>query len=335
MGDTAGEGWQVSSTALESGGPQDALARAHARFGRAGDHDGELVAADSEDVLARAHGPHEDACEHREHLVSGGVAAGVVDGLEAVDVQETDGDRLVARLDEQPVEVLVERAAVREARQGIPARLGERQGEAPLLGERRRGEIRDRADELLVELELNARRHCDEQRAEAGPVSHQGNGQCMAAGDAEPVELGKLVGIRRGCGGFREGTHGDARCVRQTVARRGAGDAGQGEPCLRGGQVRGRAQRPRQVCELAREQLTDPAGQSAAEGVGETDERLGGARDRALELPEGCALDAVRARTRVEHLLDDLQVVRAGQRDDPRPGHELAQPAGRLDPVDD
>ena len=335
LGDTAGEGGQVSSPALEPSSLQDALARAHARFRGAREDDGELVAADSIHVLVCAHGPQEDACERCEHFVPGGVAAGVVDGLEAVHVEQRDSDGVVAVLLEQPVELLVEGAAVGEAGEGIAPRLRERERESALLGERRRGEVGDRADELLVELELNARRHRNEQRAEAGPVSHQRNGQRVAAGDAEPVELGKLVGVGRRGNGLRERAQGDARRAREPVARRGAGDPGQREPGVGGGQVRSRAESARQLDELPREQLADPAGEGAAERVGEADERLAGAGDRALELPERRALDAVRARAGLEHLLDDLQVVRAGERDHARARDELADAAGGLDPVHD
>ena len=180
------------------------------------------------------------------------------------------------------VELLVEGAAVGEAGERVPPRLRERERQAALLGKRRGGEVGDRGDELLVELELDARRHRDEQRAEAGPVSHQGNGQRLAAGDAEPVELGKLVGVGRRGDGLGERPEGDAGRARQPVARRRAGDPGQGEPGVGRGQVGGRAERARQLDELAREQLADPAGEGAAERVGQADERLAGAlRSRA------------------------------------------------------
>src|SRR5262249_13386107 len=106
MGYPTGEGWQASPTALESSDPQDALARAHARFRCAGDDDGDLVAADPEDVLVRADGPHEDARQGLEHLVPAGMAAGVVHGLEVVDVQQGDCyGALVAGLGEHLLEV--------------------------------------------------------------------------------------------------------------------------------------------------------------------------------------------------------------------------------------
>ena len=232
------------------------------------------------------HGPQEDARERREHLVPGGVAAGVVDGLEAVDVEQCDSDGAVAILLEEPVELLVEGAAVGEAGEGIAPRLRERERQSALLGKRRRGEVGDRADELLVELELNARRHRNEQRAKASPVSHQRNGQRVAAGDAEPVELGKLAGVGRRGNGLRERTQSDTRRAREPVARRGAGDPGQREPGVGGGQVRRRAEGARQLDELAREQLAESAGEGAAERVGEGGRAARRRRPSRAELPE-------------------------------------------------
>jgi hypothetical protein len=86
-------------------------------------------------VLVRTDGPHEDAGQRSEHLVSDGVAARVVHGLEAVDVQQGDGDEGLARFGEHLLEMLVEGAAVQEASEGVTPRLGKRQREASLLRE--------------------------------------------------------------------------------------------------------------------------------------------------------------------------------------------------------
>ena len=228
MGDTAGEGWQASSTTLEPRGPEDALARAHAGFRGAGDHGGELVAADPEDLLVGSHGAHQHARERREHVVTGGVAAGVVDALEFVDVEHCDGDGVIrAGLGEHLLEVLVEGAAVREAGQRIAPGLCEGQGQPAFLGERRGGEVGDVADEMLVQLELHARRHRDQQRAEAGAIRDQRQREHLAARDAEPVELGKLVRISMCGGALLERAEDDPGCAREPVTRRRAREAGE------------------------------------------------------------------------------------------------------------
>ena len=72
----------------------------------------------------------------------------------------------------------------------------------------------------------------------------------------------------------------------------------------------------------------------AGERLAEPEERLAGAGDRALELPERPALDAVRARARLDHRLDDLDLVRPRQGHDPCGGQQVVQPPRRLDPVE-
>jgi hypothetical protein len=55
--------------------------------------DGELVAAQARDGPAAGDGEAEAACDLHEELVAGGVPEAVVDGLEAVEVEQRDGGR--------------------------------------------------------------------------------------------------------------------------------------------------------------------------------------------------------------------------------------------------
>ena len=58
--------------------------------------DGELVAADAGDDVAGAHAAAQPLGEHEQQLVTGGVAAAVVDVLEVVEVDEQHADRAAA-----------------------------------------------------------------------------------------------------------------------------------------------------------------------------------------------------------------------------------------------
>ena len=72
----------------------------------------------------------------------------------------------------------------------------------------------------------------------------------------------------------------------------------------------------------------------AGERVRQAQERLTRALQRALELPEGCALDDERRGAGFEHPLDGLLVVETRERDDAGLGSMRANLSRRLDPVE-
>src|SRR5260221_12607 len=76
----------------------------------------------------------------------------VVDGLELVHVEQHQGELLVL---EHAVQVLVERAPVRQAGERVTACLGEGERELPFLRQRSGGEMGGRGNELGVEVHLD------------------------------------------------------------------------------------------------------------------------------------------------------------------------------------
>ena len=86
------------------------------RAGSGGDHD-ELVAADSGNGVALAQDRLEASCERLQHVVAGVMAAHVVDVLEAVEVDDDHGERLVGA--PRPAECLLD-AVLEEHAVGEP-----------------------------------------------------------------------------------------------------------------------------------------------------------------------------------------------------------------------
>ncbi len=102
----------------------EATARAVARRADARDHDHELVAAHARDRVALAHA-HEDAARHRlQQAVAQLVAERVVDGLEAVEVEEEHGElRAVAvRLRDGLLDAVAQQHAVGQPRERVVVR---------------------------------------------------------------------------------------------------------------------------------------------------------------------------------------------------------------------
>ena len=90
----------------------------------------ELVAADAIARIGLPNGGPDEAADLGQQLVPGGVAPGVVDPLELVDVEEHERERrpVAARLVDHPGDGLLERAMVAEAgeavtERGVPRRL--------------------------------------------------------------------------------------------------------------------------------------------------------------------------------------------------------------------
>ena len=125
------------STRLRATAP--APARVDAR-----QQDRELVAAEAGDDVGRAQPLAQHARDARQQAVAGGVAEGVVDGLEAVEVEHERGalGAVAAHVREVPRELLLEAAAVREPGERVVV------GEVAQLGGRReqRAQVALRAD---------------------------------------------------------------------------------------------------------------------------------------------------------------------------------------------
>src|SRR5581483_11731834 len=99
--------------------------------------DGELVAAHARDGVDVSDDAAQAGRHQLEELVAGGVAEGVVDRLEAVEVENVDGERrAVADTHQRMPQPFVEEHAVRHAGQGIVQRhVGDLGFGAPLLGD--------------------------------------------------------------------------------------------------------------------------------------------------------------------------------------------------------
>ena len=91
----------------------------------AGQHDGELVAADPERPVATTDGAQRDTPDRSEEFIAHRVAVLVVDLLEVVDVDEQQGERgLVAgRVLELATQLLLERPVVAQAGQAVEQRV--------------------------------------------------------------------------------------------------------------------------------------------------------------------------------------------------------------------
>ena len=86
------------------------------------EQDGELVAAEARHGIARAHGRLQPAGHPDEQLVAGHVAEAVVDDLEAVEIEEEDGEpvgRVPFGAPERELQVIHEQGAVRQSRQPV------------------------------------------------------------------------------------------------------------------------------------------------------------------------------------------------------------------------
>ena len=142
-----------------------------------GEHD-ELLPAPAKDEVARAQRAAEPAVDVHEQPVAGRVAVGVVDRLEAVEVEETERSRSAAASDPRLLggQRLGERVAVRRARERVDARAGAFSGEGPL--EAAAEPVRPRGDEQQAgrEREREPRRRLedveegDEQRRRQEPA---------------------------------------------------------------------------------------------------------------------------------------------------------------------
>ncbi len=139
----------------------------------------ELVAAEASQRLGGAQRDLQPAGHRREQLVTGGVAEGVVDRLEVVEVDEEDGDRLVAA--HQPGEGVLQPIEEQDA----VGQAGERVVQRAMLGlalgaravDRRRDDVRDRLEELdLLVGERAPARAVDAEDAVRALVTANGDG---------------------------------------------------------------------------------------------------------------------------------------------------------------
>ena len=90
------------------------------RFGRTVGQDGELVAAEPADQRLRPQPGQQALCDRHQQRVAGVVAAGIVDVLEVVEVDERHAERLAGR--HPTVHPLLQDRAVRQPRQGVAGR---------------------------------------------------------------------------------------------------------------------------------------------------------------------------------------------------------------------
>ena len=139
------------------------------------DHDCELVAADPEDLLVRTRVADENARQCDQRAIAFGMAVGVVRVLEVVEVEENQRERLAELIGllERAIDVLVEGAPVAEAGERVAASLLVAERELAPRAERAGGDVRDRADEVDVQLELDVGRHHGEEHAEVVAVRDQ------------------------------------------------------------------------------------------------------------------------------------------------------------------
>jgi len=188
-----GETWALSSEGLAfaEDGPKlskvSNLTSAHGRvlgklraLDMRGEHD-EFLPAPAKDEVARAQRAAEPAVDVHEQPVAGRVAVGVVDRLEAVEVEEAERSRSAAAPDPRLLggQRLGERVAVRRARERVDARAGAFSGEGPL--EAAAEPVRPRGDEQQAgrEREREPRRRLedveegDEQRRRQEPADDE------------------------------------------------------------------------------------------------------------------------------------------------------------------
>ena len=154
-----------------------------------GEDQRELVAAVAEDVVALAARGHDRAGDVGQQPVAGLVAEGVVDGLEVVEVEHDQAERL-ARLD-APLEPALERPVVEEPGQvvGLGADLDGAVDLGVLEGDR------DLGGEELDELELVLR----VARVVAEPLEGQDAGRSVAATKRD-ADQAAFQRTRRGTG---------------------------------------------------------------------------------------------------------------------------------------
>ena len=173
----------------------------------------------------------------------------VVDLLELVEIDEHEGDGgLPARslLDER-LEMLVERTAVAEVGEGVSPRLCLALRELAPAREIAGGDVGERADEIVVEVELDVRGHDDEQHAEALAVGEQRHGGGGAARHAvRPVELDQLAAAGSSGSRLSVGAPNDARrLARPRVGLRVRPSARPSPPSRAPAPTRGRRRRGR------------------------------------------------------------------------------------------
>ena len=280
--------------------------------------DGELVAAYPEDFFPRARPVLEHARDGDEHPIADGVAAFMslisLNSSRSTSTSATGASPLVAcsRIDSRCS------SNARRLRRCVSGSL---RASAWLFASLRRlarspgGDVGERADEVVVEVELDVGGHDDQQHAEALAVGEQGHGSGGAARNAvRPIEVDQLAAARSRPSCLPVGAAYDPR----RLARPGVGlrvgvraeHTGRHELRLRR-EVDSRQASAGQLARLASEKADRALlAERAGERVREAKERLARALQRALELPQGCALDDERRGPGLEHPLDGLLVDR-------------------------
>jgi hypothetical protein len=164
------------------------------------EEDRELVPAEAGDGVVGPQRRGEPAGDGDEQLVPGLVAVRVVDLLEAVEVDEEDGeggrDALAARAGERVRDPVGEQRAVGQAGQRVVHRPVDEQA----AGAREVVDHRVERGDGLAELGVAHGRHPDGEVPEGDPAAHVGQrGEGLGA-DAPPIEHAPWIGRR--CGAF-------------------------------------------------------------------------------------------------------------------------------------
>ncbi|MNL16618.1 hypothetical protein D3C87_1376700 [compost metagenome] len=119
-------------------GRHEITCQAHRLLGprKPGPDDGERVAPDPGDVVGGAEGPQEALGDLADQQVAGAVAEGVVDDLEAIEIQQQQAGLVPGALGlgQDLAQPVLEEAAVRKAGQGVGARQA-LEGRAVLLAQ--------------------------------------------------------------------------------------------------------------------------------------------------------------------------------------------------------
>ena len=270
--------------------PEPAYAVGHlgGRCGRTLDDDRKFLASDPEDLVLGSHDAHEDAPHRAEDLVAGKVPVPVVDLLEVVEIEDDEGKprRLVLRVVQSLLEMLVEGALVGETRQGVAPRLGMRERETALVGECLGGEIGHSRDQLGVSEGLDARRKRHEHGAESLRAGDQRSCDRLSTRRPEPVQLTQLVRVRLDEAELRIRAGNDVRRRVQRLGRVRPRHRGEGREILRGRRDRSPRTPPGEIGDLAGNEIGGPAAvHGAGDQIGESDERLARARECPLEAP--------------------------------------------------
>ncbi len=164
----------------------------------------ELVAAEAGQHLSLAHGGGEASADAADEIVSDVVAEAVVHLLEAVEVEQHDGESVVgASLGQRVAQQAVERTAVGQARQVVGQRLSTDEREGPDLpeGQQRSGQAAEDGS--------GGEDHGDQGQVDEAPVRQQAEAEEAAADRDEQRRIAREVRLPSMRGGGEPRSGGD------------------------------------------------------------------------------------------------------------------------------